>query len=78
MGRNGFAENKQGTGFAGMHIMLMVDVSMTAMTHAFPSDSNSLQQKKLTYPHAIFKIVVLRFKTLSVTFWSALAPQPLL
>jgi hypothetical protein len=25
MGRNGFAENKQGNGFAGMQIMLMVD-----------------------------------------------------
>jgi hypothetical protein len=71
MGRNGFAENKQGNGFAGMHIMLMVYASRT---HDFPSDSNSLQQKKLTYPHAIFKIAVLRFKTISVTFWSALAP----
>jgi hypothetical protein len=63
-------DNTQGNCFAGM---LMVDVSRT------PVDSCiSLQQKIIDIPskppHAIIKIVVLRFKTLAVTFWSALAP----
>ena len=41
-------------------------------THAFLC--NNYQQAILKLPTGDVKIVVLRFKTLSVEFWSALAP----